>query len=168
LSVDRTLRIHGPGESTGDVATAAASAARGSRDALTALALPGENATFEVLRAVITRRAQHLERMRAARSRPAVQDDVAIAGNQLQILMELTQRNEPRPFDVTLIPLLLLADVDQIDVLHRCKLGGCDVVRIHWIAESFIVDEMCDRRPRPADCAIRIFLEAQRTKLHPQ
>ena len=82
--------------------------------------------------------------------------------------MELTQGNEPRAFDVTLIPLLLLADVDQIDVVHGCKLGGRHVVRIHWIAESFIVDEMCDRRPRPADCAIRIFLEAQRTKLHPQ
>ena len=66
-----------------------------------------------MLRAAKTSAAQHLQGVCAARPRAAVKDDVAIARNRIKTPMQLAQRHVSRAFEMSLIPLIGLADIDE-------------------------------------------------------
>src|SRR5436190_2136934 len=121
-----------------------------------------------MLRAPETRGAQHLEGVRASAPRAAVENDVAVPGDRIDVALELSKRNQPRTFQISLARLEQLADVDQERIAQLPKLCGNDFTCLHRTAESFVIDELCDGRVLAADGAIRILLQLQPAKLHPQ
>src|SRR5207244_12726553 len=82
--------------------------------------------------------------------------------------MQLAQRNVSRAFEMSLIPLMWLADVDEQGVRHLRQLRRCDVADFGRIAESLVVDQLRDTRMIAAHGAIRIFSQSQLTELHSQ
>src|SRR5438552_436943 len=78
-----------------------------------ALPTPRQITTLEMLRAAKPRAAQHLECVRAARAGAAVENEIAIARNRVDVPFELAEGNEPCAFEVALLELVVLADIDQ-------------------------------------------------------